>query len=141
MRIWILPALFAMFWMPQLFPEKEIWPDSDYDLFMFESENGDGMAVVTMDPFFDETGWAVKVWRADVHMRVGTTTVHEEILFRAKKVERDTLVFVETAWGTELHIYEAHPDMGPDATRRRRWAARTDGLEELHPVRGHGPFT
>jgi hypothetical protein len=140
MRFWIGPALLAMFVWPR-WGEEQAWPGNGHDIYIFEAQQGRAIAVVTPDPFFDETDWGMRIWRADVHMRVGETTVSREITFRAERVEEDTVVFLETAWGPEIHIFEAHPDVAPGHHHRCRWVARPHGLEELNPARGYGPFS
>ena len=141
MKYWLGMACVAVIVMMQWRPQIEDPWENEYDVYVVEAENGNGLAVVTPDPFFAETEWDIRIWRLDVHMRLGETTIHEELFIRAASIADDTVQFVETAWGIELHVLEAHPDMGADQTRRRRWVARSHGLEELHPARGFGPFS
>ncbi len=140
MKVWLLIIVVTMYGAFLLFSQRDTWGNSAYDVYIFEAPNGMGLAVVTPDPVGDEVDWPTRIWRADVHVRVGDYTLHREILFRADTIARDTVQFIETAWGPELHIFEAHPDQGPGQQRRRRYAARADQLEELTPARGHGPF-
>ncbi len=138
---WVGMACVAAVVMMQWWPETADKWSNQYDVYVVEARNGDGLAVVTPDPFFDESGWDIRIWRLDVHMRLGETTIHEELFVRAATITADTVSFVETAWGIELHVLEAHPDIGADQARRRRWVARSHGLEELSPARGFGPFS
>lgn len=140
-RYWVGMTCIAFVVMMQWWPKSEDQWANDYDVYIVEAQNGNGLAVVTPDPFFAEAEWNVRIWRLDVHMRLGESTIHEELFIRAVAITPDTVSFVETAWGIELHVMEAHPDIGQDEFRRRRWVARSDGLEELHPSRGFGPFS
>ncbi len=135
MKMWFLPALLALYWLPWLAPEQDRWSDAKYDLFLFESDDKRSMAVVTPDPFQEHEEGHVRAWRAEVHMRVGGVSVSEELLFRAESIEEGTLLFVETAWGREVHVFEQHPDIASGRVQRRRWLARSGGLEELEPGR------
>ncbi len=135
MKIWILPALLALYWLPQLAFDRGEWDGAKYDIHLFESADKRAMAVVTPDPFSSDDEEGVRAWRAEVHVRVGGTSVSEELRFRTARIEKETLVFVETAWGREVHIFEACPDLGSGKIERRRWLARPDGLEELNPNR------
>lgn len=137
MKIWLFPALLALYWLPQLAPDRDRWDASSYDLYLFESSDQRAMAVVTPDPFFTkEEGTDIRAWRAEVHVRVGGQTVTEELRFRAESIKEDTLVFIETAWGREVHVFEVSSDLAPGTTHRRRWLARAEGLEELIPEQG-----
>lgn len=141
MKYWIGTLAFALYLAPwQAWDKPEEWKGSEHDIYVFEADEGRGLAVVTPDPFLDDADWGMRVWRADVHVRVGGRTVAEELVFRAERIDTDTLIFLETVWGPEVHVFEANPELGEDAKHRRRWVVRADGFEELNPARGHGPF-
>lgn len=135
MRIWIIPALLAMYIMPRLVPVPDPWDGSEHDIYLFESLDKRAMAVVTPDPFFSEQDGdsaGIRAWRAEVHVRVGGGTVSGEVRFMAESITASTLIFVETAWGREVHVFETRSDPAQaDRVQRRRWLARADGLEEL----------
>ncbi len=141
MKYWIGSSCLAAFVLYLAWPAKEEILSLPPDMHVIEAEHGNGFAVITPDPFFDQEGWDIRIWRVDVHARIGQRTVYKELHIRAASISEETIGFVETAWGTELHILEAHPDMGPGQTRRRRWIVRSHGLEEVQSARGFGPFT
>lgn len=133
MKIWFVPALLALYWLPQLASDRDSWDASEYDIYLFESTDKKAMAVVTPDPFFADEEIGVRAWRAEVHVRVGELSLTEELHFWAESIDEGTLLFVETAWGREVHVFEEYPDQALGERQRRRWLARPDGLVALHP--------
>ncbi len=134
MRMWIIPALLALYVMPRFATNEDKWNASEYEIFLFESPDKRAMAVVTPDPFFSADGAdpaGVRAWRAEVHVRVGASTVSGEVRFMAESITETTLTFIETAWGREVHVFETHSDSDSGHVQRRRWLARAEGLEEI----------
>ncbi len=135
MKVWMIPILIALYWLPQLSMERDQWDGSQYDTHLFASDDERAMAVVAPDPFHEQDEERVRAWRAEVHVRVGEVSVSDELFFRTDNIKNDTLIFVDTAWGREVHVFERDPYCASGREQRRRWLAHAGGLKELEPGR------
>lgn len=106
------------------------WLPEAHDIHVFEAPDRIGLAVVTPDPFSGEdplTG--LRRWQAEVHIRVGSISITEYLYFYARSIECDTITFIETAWGREVHCMAYDP--GNIQRARYRWLAQADGLQPV----------
>ncbi len=131
MKFWLGPALLGLLVLPQWRSEVIPWRSDNFDTHIFECREQGALVVVSPHPQATEDDH--DRWWAEVHMRMGGISVSDTLEFRAARIDRHTVTFLETAWGPEVHIFEDQPESG--STLRRRWLAAHDGLKELYPVR------
>jgi hypothetical protein len=129
MKVWMAPMLVVLYWLPWMLPEEAPWDGSAFDLYMFESPDRVALAVVSPDPFAVDS--AARGWRAEIHVRTGDASVTGELFFETDTIQPDTVVFVETAWGREVHVFTSGGTQTLEETPRRRWRVEEEGLREL----------
>ena len=129
MKLWMAPMLVVLYWLPWMLPEEAPWDGSEFELYMFESSDRVALAVVSPDPFAVDA--VTRGWRAEVHVRTGEGSISGEIQFATGAIQPDTVIFVETAWGREVHVFEMGGTQLREDSPRRRWRVEEEGLREL----------
>jgi hypothetical protein len=130
MKVWMAPMLVAMFWWPAWQSEWGWHEGAAHDLYLFESADERALAVVSPDPWsVDDAEGAPRRWQAEVHVRVGPDSVTDVVVFDAERIKPDTVAFVETAWGRELHVTAT----ATEGAVQQRWRIGAEGLQEVMP--------
>ena len=124
-RLWLLPPLLSLLWLPWWHFEREAFTPDDYVVHFFEDRELQSMAVVTPDPL-ERDG----TWRAEVLVRVDAISVADEIFFRSDTIRDDTLTFIRTTQGLEIHVHAEGPD---DVMQPDRWLVFHTGMEKIGP--------
>lgn len=131
MKFWMGPALLGLLVLPQWKSDLTRWRSDTFDTHIFECREQGALVVVSPHPQAAEH--EDDHWWAQVDMRVGGISVSDTLEFRAARIDRHTVAFLQTAWGPEVHIFENKIEGGH--TLRRRWWVSADGLKELYPVK------
>jgi hypothetical protein len=88
--------------------------------WVFRSPDGTAEAVVRRA----EAGWGgdgVPVWRLEVWIRLAGREERRELVFRADRIEEDTVRFRATRSGPELHLFETPGSCAPGRHVHRVW--------------------
>jgi len=136
-KLWMGALVGLLYWMPWEKAWRDpAWDDpSGHDVYFFGGKEVGALAVVTPDPLGARDD-GIPVWRAEVHVRVGESSVVWDVPFRATRIREDSLVFRPVAGGCELYIYETPADGAPGRDVSRRWLVSADGLLPLFDAGG-----
>lgn len=130
MKIWMLPVLLVLGWLPLRGINKYAFYEPVPDVHVFESEDGMAIAVITPDPFGVDEG-PDKAWRVEMHVRGPRRSTMHEAFFHSASITRRTVAFEDARLGYEVQVREQRAAGADQPAQVRRWRFAEEDVREI----------